>query len=122
MVFSVVCLTALVIGLARTQRQAEGIASTVVFGLALLGGNFVFISAVPDVMKRIALFTPNGEALRAFTDLSTTGGALHAVMTPVLAILGFSLVIGLLAALLAHGRSHRERPRTSRRRRATGGS
>ena len=101
MVIAVVCLTALVIGLARTQRQAEGIASAVVFGLALLGGNFVFISAMPDVMKRIALFTPNGQALRAFTDLSTTGGGLHAVVTPVVAILGFSLVVCLLAALLA---------------------
>ncbi len=101
MVISVVCLTALVIGLARTQRQAEGIASAVVFGLALLGGNFVFLSAVPDVMRRIALFTPNGQALRAFTDLSTTGGGLGTVMTPVLAILGFSLVVGFVAALLA---------------------
>ncbi len=101
MVIAVVCLTALVIGLARTQRQAEGIASAVVFGLALLGGNFVFISSLPDVMKKIALFTPNGQALRAFTDLSATGGGLHTVLMPVFAILGFSLVVGILAALLA---------------------
>jgi ABC-2 type transport system permease protein len=101
MVIAVVCLTALVIALARTQRQAEGIASAVVFGLALLGGNFVFLSAVPDVMKRIALFTPNGQALRALTDLSTTGGGLSVVVTPVLAILGFGLVVGLVAALLS---------------------
>ncbi len=101
MVLAVVCLTALVIGLSRTQRQAEGIASAVVFGLALLGGNFVFISSVPDVMKRIALFTPNGQALRAFTDLSTTGGGLHTVATPVLAILAFSVVVGAVAAILA---------------------
>ncbi len=101
MVIAVVCLTALVIGLARTQRQADGIAAAVVFGLALLGGNFVFLSAVPDVMKRIALFTPNGWALRAFTDLSTTGGGLRTVVTPVLAILAFSLIVAILAALLA---------------------
>ena len=45
LVFSVVCLTALTIGLARTQRQAEGIGSIIVFGLALLGGDFFFISS-----------------------------------------------------------------------------
>lgn len=101
MVLAVVCVTALVIGLSRTQRQAEGIASAVVFGLALLGGNFVFISSLPDVMKRIALFTPNGQALRAFTDLSTTGGGLGSVVTPVLAILGFCVVVGILAVSLA---------------------
>jgi ABC-2 type transport system permease protein len=101
MVVSVVCLTALVIGLSRSQRQAEGIASAVVFGLALLGGNFVFISAAPPIMRRIALFTPNGWALRALTDLSTTGGGLHAVAGPILAILAFSAVVGSMAVLLA---------------------
>lgn len=101
MVISVVCLTALVIGLARTQRQADGIASAVVFVLALLGGNFVFISAAPSVLRRLSLFTPNGWALRALTDLSTTGGGLGAVAVPLLAILGFSAVVASAASLLA---------------------
>ncbi len=101
LVLAIVALTALVIGLARTKRQAEGMSSALVFGLALLGGNFVFLSASPQVLQRIALFTPNGWALRAFTKLSTTGGALHTAVVPVLAILGFTLVIGALAAVLA---------------------
>ena len=41
-------------------------------------------------MQRVPLFTPNGRALRAYTDLSTTGGGLHAVLLPVAAMLGFS--------------------------------
>jgi len=102
LVVATVCLTALVIGLARTQRQAEGIASAVVFILALVGGNFVFISTAPSVMRRLALFTPNGWALRAFTDLSTTGGGLHTVAVPVLAILAFSGVVGAAAVRLAY--------------------
>lgn len=101
MVVSVVCLTALVIGLARTQRQAEGIASAVVFGLALLGGNFVLVSAEPDLLRRLALLTPNGWALRAFTDLATRGGGLHTVAVPVLAILAFSAVAGVAAVSLS---------------------
>ena len=102
LVIATVCLTALVIGLARSQRQAEGIASAVVFVLALLGGNFVFISTAPSIMRRLALFTPNGWALRAFTDLSTTGGGLHTVVQPVLAILAFSAVVGAAAVRLAY--------------------
>jgi len=101
MVIAVVCLTALVIGVARTQRQAEGVSSAIVFGLALLGGNFVFLSTAPDVLRRLALLTPNGWAMRAFTDLATTGGGLRAVEQPVLAILAFSAVVGLVAASLA---------------------
>ena len=101
MVISVVCLTALVIGIARSQRQADGIASAVVFLLALLGGNFVFISAAPPLLRKLSLFTPNGWALRALTDLSTTGGGLGAVTVPLLAILGFSAVVASAASLLA---------------------
>ena len=101
MVISVVCLTALVIGLARTQRQAEGISSAVIFVLALLGGNFTFISVAPSIMRKLALFTPNGWALRAFIDLSTTGGGLSTVAIPVLAICTFSAVAGSAAVLLA---------------------
>lgn len=101
MVISVVCLTALVIGLSRTQRQAEGISSAVIFVLALLGGNFTFISVAPSIMRRLALFTPNGWALRAFTDLSTTGGGMRTALVPVLAILAFSAVAGTAAVLLA---------------------
>jgi ABC-2 type transport system permease protein len=101
LVLAVVCCTALVIGLARSQRQAEGIASVLVFGLALLGGNFVFVSAEPDVLRRMALFTPNGWALRAFTDLSTLGGGFATVWEPIAAILVFAAIVGGVAALLA---------------------
>jgi ABC-2 type transport system permease protein len=101
MVLAVVCLTALVIGVSRTQRQADGIASAVIFGLALLGGNFVFISSEPALLRRLSLFTPNGWALRAFTDLATTGGGFATVAEPVVAIVGFAVVVGLVATGLA---------------------
>lgn len=101
LVVSVVCLTALVIGLARTQRQAEGIGSIVVFALALLGGNFFLISTAPALLRRLALFTPNGWALRGFTDLSTLGGGVSTVVEPVLAILAFSALAGGVAVTLA---------------------
>lgn len=99
---SVVMLTMLVIGVARTQRQAEGIASIVVFGLALLGGNFIFLSAAPPIMRTLALATPNGWALRGFTDLATVGGGLGTVALPIGAILAFSALVGAVATLLAH--------------------
>ena len=101
LVVAVVCITALVIGLARTPRQAEGISSMVTFGLALLGGNFIFLSTAPAFMRRLALFTPNGWAMRGFTDMATVGGGMGAVWVPVLAILAFSAVTGAVAATLA---------------------
>ncbi|HEY5110247.1 MAG TPA: ABC transporter permease [Acidimicrobiales bacterium] len=101
MVMAVTATTALVIGVARTQRQAEGISSFVVFGLALLGGNFVFSAATPPLMQRLTLLTPNGWALRGYTDLATTGGGLSVVAGPVAAILVYTVVVAAVAAVLA---------------------
>lgn len=101
LVFSVVCLTALVIGIARTQRQAEGIASIIVFALALLGGDFFFISSAPSTLKHLALLTPNGWAIRGFTDLATVGGGFATIVEPVEAILVISAVVGALSLSLA---------------------
>lgn len=100
-VLAVTVLTAFVMVVARTTQQAEGISSALVFGLALLGGNFVFLSALPDTMRHIALLTPNGWALRAFTDLSTIGGGAGTIVQPLVGMLAFSAVIAVLVALFA---------------------
>lgn len=101
MVLAVVALTALVIVLARTQRQAEMISSIIVFCLALLGGSFVYVSVEPEIMRRLSLLTPNGWALRAYTDLATTSGGVGTVLVPVLAILAFTALVGTAATLLS---------------------
>jgi ABC-2 type transport system permease protein len=101
LVLAVVCLTALVIGVSRTQRQAEGISSIIVFGLSILGGNFFFISQAPSAMKRLALLTPNGWALRGFTDLATIGGGFGTIAEPVVGIVIFSAIVAAVAVILA---------------------
>jgi ABC-2 type transport system permease protein len=101
MVTAVVALTALVTLVARTERQAEGVASIVTFTLALLGGNFIFVSSAPPLLRRLSLLTPNGWALRGFVDLSTGERSLATAAQPVAAILAFAAVIGLLTAVLS---------------------
>ena len=96
---TLVGLTALVITAARTERQASGFASILTFGLVLLGGNFIFIGDAPQILRTLALFTPNGWALRAFTDFA--GGAdWTAGVTPLMAILAFALGTGAVAFAL----------------------
>jgi ABC-2 type transport system permease protein len=99
MALAVTALATLVIAVSRTERQSEGIASILVFGLALVGGNFLFLSAAPAFVRKLALVTPNGWALRAFMDLSTGAGA-GAAVVPVLAILAVTAVAGGLALVL----------------------
>ena len=87
-VLSAIGVTALVITLARTDEQAEGYSSLVVFTLALLGGNFVYLAQLPELLQRVSLLTPNGWALRGFVDLVADGGGLATVAAPVAVTLG----------------------------------
>ncbi|GAA2473402.1 ABC transporter permease [Streptomyces longisporus] len=100
MAVSVVCLTALVIAVVRTEQQAQGLASVLVFALVLLGGNFVFASGSTPLIRRLALFTPNGWALRGFTDLGTGVRGWDAVGAPLLGIALFSAAVTALTVLL----------------------
>ncbi len=93
---TLVGLTALVITVARTERQADGFASMLTFGLVLLGGNFVFIGGAPPLVRTLALLTHNGWALRAFTDLAG-GAAWTAAGVPLMAILAFALSASAVA-------------------------
>lgn len=96
-VLSAIGVTALVITLARTDEQAEGYSSLVVFTLALLGGNFVYVAQLPELLQRVSLLTPNGWALRGFVDLVADGGGLATVAAPVAVTLGVGLATGGLA-------------------------
>lgn len=100
MAVCVVCLTALVVALVRTEQQAQGLASILVFALVLLGGNFVFASGTTPLIRRLALFTPNGWALRGFTDLGTGVRGWAAVGAPLLGIAAFSAAVAAVTALL----------------------
>jgi ABC-2 type transport system permease protein len=96
-VLSAIGITALVVTLAKTDEQADGYSSLVVFTLALLGGNFVYLAQLPEVLQRVSLLTPNGWALRGFVDLVADGGGLATVAVPVAVTLAVGLVTGGLA-------------------------
>ncbi|MGZ4104730.1 MAG: ABC transporter permease [Actinomycetota bacterium] len=99
-VTATVGLAGLVSTLARTEQQADGMSSMVVFGLALLGGNFIVISVAPSVIRTIALATPNGWAIRGFVDLAT-GGGIGTIATALSAVLAFAAVVWSAALLLS---------------------
>lgn len=99
--FAATAVIALVLTLARTEQQAGLYTSIVTFAFALLGGNFIGLAQAPDLLRRLALFTPNGWALRALGDLSAGVPATEAVVPAVAAITLFGLVAVAAAALRA---------------------
>ncbi len=99
-VVAIAGVSILVTGAARTDAQADGLTAMVAFGLALLGGNFVQPGAMPDAMERLALFTPNGLALRAFTQIGAADAGVAAVAPTVAALVVFGVAVGAVGVVL----------------------
>ena len=95
-VLAVAGVTILVASFGRTERQVDAYTSLVAFVLALAGGNFMGPGPVPDAMRVLALFTPNGWALRTFSDLSAGVADARSVGLALVIL----LVIGLLTAAI----------------------
>ncbi|MGZ4482485.1 MAG: ABC transporter permease [Gaiellales bacterium] len=84
----------LVASLARSDQQADAYTSIVTFSFALLGGNFVGPGQAPALLQRLQLLTPNGWALRAFTDLSADAAGLRSVLATLTVLLAIAAVTG----------------------------
>jgi ABC-2 type transport system permease protein len=98
-VVAIAGISSLVTAFSGTEQQAEGATAMITFTLAILGGNFVTPGDLPDALRRLSLLTPNGWALRSFTDLSTGAADLGGIV-PTLAVLG---LIGLATGSVAVG-------------------
>lgn len=94
-----------VTGLARTDAQADGLTGMVAFGFALLGGSFLQPGTMPPLLARISAFTPNGQALQAFTEVGAGGGDLLDVLPRIAILVAMGVGTGLvgLVALARRG-------------------
>ena len=101
-VVAAMCATVLAIGgvavficgLARTEQQADGWTSMVAFALALIGGNFVGPGQAPDALRRVAVFTPNGQALEAFTSLAVDGTGITGIAGRLVILVAIAAAFG----------------------------
>ena len=78
----------------RTEQQADGYTAVVAFLLALLGGNFVGPGQAPAALRRLASFTPNGQAIDAFTRIAVDSAGIGDVARQLALLLGFAAVFG----------------------------
>lgn len=93
-VLAVAGVATFVCGLARTEPQADGYTSMVAFALALLGGNFVGPGQAPAALRRVASFTPNGQAIDAFSRVAVDEAGIADVLPQMAALLAFAVVLG----------------------------
>jgi ABC-2 type transport system permease protein len=68
-VFAVAGLLGLVVGVARTEPQAESWTNLMAFTFGIIGGAFFGGSTLPGLFGKIGTLTPNGAAMRALIEL-----------------------------------------------------
>ncbi len=88
-----------VASLAQTAQQSESFAAVVTFALALLGGNFTGPTDTPAALRTLSKLTPNGWALRGFTEVSVDAASVGSVTRSLAALLGFAAVFGVIGLL-----------------------
>jgi ABC-2 type transport system permease protein len=98
-VLAVMSVTALVQTLAKTEAQAGSYGSVIGMAFALLGGNFFPIFQMPSLIQKLSALTPNGWALRGFTDVAYDGARAAHLLPNFAAMAAFTLVCGSVALL-----------------------
>lgn len=91
-------ISLLITGLARTENQADAITTIVALLFAVAGGTF-FIGA-SGALNTMRQFTPNGQALAAFVDLSAAQASAVEVLPTVVLLLAVGVItaaVGLRA-------------------------
>jgi linearmycin/streptolysin S transport system permease protein len=77
---------------AKTQESADAVSSMSTMTLALLGGSFFPIFQMPALMQKLSYLTPNGWAIRGYTDIAYDGATLGDLGPHLLAIGAFAVV------------------------------
>lgn len=88
----------MITALSKTQAQATGMATLLVFTLATVAGCYVPLSLMPGFMQNIALATPQGWAMSAYQNIIIKGADVAAVSENILVLVGFAaafFVVGL---------------------------
>nr|WP_269135822.1 ABC transporter permease [Sporosarcina cyprini] len=77
--------------LVKTSEQQSAVGMLLIISTSMLGGVYWPLDIVPEFMRKIANFVPQSWAIEGFKSL-VDGAALGDIMTPILVLLGFSIV------------------------------
>ncbi|MBA2768075.1 MAG: ABC transporter permease [Sporichthyaceae bacterium] len=88
----------LVTALARTMNQLNAIGSVGGMAMAMMGGSFVPVSAMPGWAQTLAPALPTYWAMRGFRTLILENGTVADVLVPVLMLVGFGALFTAVAA------------------------
>jgi ABC-2 type transport system permease protein len=89
----------LITALARTPAQVGSVGSAIMLIFGILGGSFINLDQMPEVLRTVSKITPNAWGLDGFTTLAL-GGTLPNLVEPILALLIMGAVLFGIAVVL----------------------
>ena len=81
LVLAITGTSAIIYGLARTERQAATLSSLIYLVMAFVGGSFFRIESLPAFLRNVAPFTPFYWATQAYREILEKGAGPAAVLT-----------------------------------------
>jgi ABC-2 type transport system permease protein len=90
-VVAVAGMLGLIVGIARTELQAESWTNVLAFTFAVIGGSFFGGAMMPGLLGVVGIMTPNGAAMRALVELGPGGRSLMDVWY----LLAWMLILGV---------------------------
>lgn len=86
--------------ISKTAEAASGIANVIILPMAFLSGSFIPLDQAPSWLQTIAKFLPLGQLNEGLLDTMVRGEGPGAALMPMVYLLGFAVVFGLIAARL----------------------
>jgi len=101
LVLAVTGTTAVIYGVARTERQASTLGNMIFLVMGFLGGGFIRVEGLPPAVRGIAPFTPLYWGTQGYRALLENGAGVAGVLTHVgvLALMGI-VFLGIGTAAL----------------------
>ncbi|WP_307867686.1 ABC transporter permease [Umezawaea beigongshangensis] len=81
----------------RTEEAASGAANAVVLPMSFLGGTFFPVEQAPDWLQTVSLVFPLRHMNDGMVDVLVRGKGIEALAVPSAVLIGFTLVVGLVA-------------------------
>jgi len=89
----------------RTAQQALSFGSISVVVLSAVGGVWVPVYVMPDILQTLSRFSPMSWGLESFNDLFLRQASLHTILPNLLKLIGFAIVTGTASAMVHNART-----------------
>jgi ABC-2 type transport system permease protein len=107
LVVAITGTSALIYGVARTERQASTLSSIVYLAMAFVGGSFFRLEGLPAALRAIAPFTPFYWATQGYREVLEDGAGLRGVIPHVAVLVAIGVVLLTVGGSALHRAARR---------------